>query len=367
MKMFIKILAVVLIIAFVTNVGASFYFYNLSVARTKKDFLANALVNTVSAESVTDSDQQEEESATVNAKVYSAHPENMGDEYSAQQSDMAEVYGGQEKDLVELPEAQEENVVEVDWFNKQPYEEVSIISDDGLKLVGYYLAATTPTTKTAILAHGYSSKGIWMGSYAKIYYDLGYNVLLPDDRGHGNSEGKYIGFGWSDRNDYLKWIDFIINKVGEKSQIVLHGVSMGGATVLMTSGENLPEAVKAIVSDCSYTSVWAELKYQLKRLYKLPPFPILNSTSILTKLRTGYSFKEASALEHVKKSKTPTLFIHGDSDDFVPTSMVYELFEAASSEKELFIVQGAGHGNSMETNVSNYKNKIKEFTEKYIQ
>ncbi len=347
MKMFLKILAVLLLIIFVTNIGASYFFYNLSVARNKKDFLSqdSALINTVSVESVTSSDQQMDGIVTANAKVYLAQPE----------------------DVVEATSAQQEDIVEVDWFNKQPYEEVSITSEDGLRLVGYYLAAATPTDKTAILAHGYSSKGMWMGSYAKIYYDLGYNVLLPDDRGHGISEGNYIGFGWADRNDYLKWINFIINKIGDKSQIVLHGVSMGGATVLMTGGERLPEAVKAIVADCSYTSVWAELEYQLKRLYKLPAFPILNSTSLLTKLRAGYSFEEASALVQVKKSKTPTLFIHGDSDKFVPTSMVYELFEASNSEKDLYIVQGAGHGNSLDTNVTGYKNKVREFTEKYVR
>lgn len=347
MKMFFKVLAVLIVIIFVTDIGASLYFYNLSVARTSKDFLSqdSALLNSVSTESVSASAQQEDQSVTANAKVFSTQAETADDVYSTLQED----------------------IVEADWFKNQPYEEVSIISEDGLKLAGYYLAASTPTNKTAILAHGYSSKGMWMGSYAKIYYDLGYNVLLPDDRGHGNSEGNYIGFGWADRYDYLRWIDFIIDKIGDNSQIVLHGVSMGGATVLMTSGEMLPEAVKAIIADCSYTSVWAELEYQLKRMYKLPAFPILNSTSFLTKLRAGYSFKEASALEQTRKSKTPTLFIHGDSDTFVPTSMVYELFEASNSEKDLFIVKGAGHGNSLDTNVTGYKNKIREFTEKYVQ
>ena len=135
----------------------------------------------------------------------------------------------------------------------------------------------------------------------------------------------------------------------------------------MTSGEVLPEAVKAIISDCSYTSVQAELQYQLKRLYKLPSFPVLNSTSLLTKLRAGYSFKEASALEQVKKSKTPTLFIHGDADKFVPYSMVHELYEACSSEKDIYIVPGAGHGTAFETDVSGYKKMVKEFADKYVK
>ncbi len=330
MKMFLKLLGILLVIVIVADIAASFYFYNLSVARTNKDFLAN---DTALITEVPENAKALAADVAANAKVYAATEEEFDE----------------------------------DWFDRQPYEEVSITSDDGLKLVGYYLAAITPTDKTTILAHGYSAQGTYMSSYAKIYYDMGYNVLLPDDRGHGKSDGDYIGFGWMDRKDYLKWIDFIINKVGNESQIVLHGVSMGGATVLMTSGENLPSAVKAIVSDCAYTSVQAELEYQMKRLYKLPSFPILDSTSLMTKIRAGYSFEEASALEQVKKSKTPTLFIHGDADKFVPYSMVHQLYDACSSEKDLLIVPGAGHGTAFATDIAGYKAKVREFVEKYVK
>lgn len=331
MKVFTKIIIILLALILVTDIASSFYFYNLSVARTKKDFLANdsALISTVAAENISTSSGD----VAVSAKLYSAKLED---------------------------------TVELDWFNNQPYEEVSITSGDGLRLVGYYLKAEQPSGKTAILAHGYSSKGTYMGSYAKIYYDLGYNVLLPDSRGHGKSEGNNIGFGWTDRKDFLQWIDFVISMTGQETQIVLHGVSMGGAAVLMTSGEKLPSSVKAVVSDCAYTSVQAELEYQLNRLFKLPAFPLLDTTSLLTKLRAGYSFKEASALEQVKKSSTPTLFIHGDSDMFVPSGMVYELYDACTSPKDIYIVQGAGHGTAFETDVPGYKNKIREFIEKYV-
>lgn len=319
MRILVKIILFLSIIIILADISASFYFYHISITRTKKVFLAKdtALKKSVPA------------SATLSL---SEGPDN-----------------------------------DMGWFNQQPYNEVNIISNDGLTLTGYYLKAKTNTSKTAILAHGYSSQGTFMGYFAKIYYDLGYNVLLPDDRGHGKSEGDYIGFGWVDREDYLKWIDFVIHKVGQDSQVVLHGVSMGGATVLMTSGESLPSNVKAIVSDCAYTSVKEELKYQLKRMYNLPSFPILNTTSLLTKLRAGYYFEEASALDQVKKSKTPTLFIHGDADEFVPSYMANQLYEACNSEKDLLIVPNAGHGTSYNTDFRSYKNKVNEFVGKYIK
>ncbi|ACL77518.1 alpha/beta hydrolase [Ruminiclostridium cellulolyticum] len=318
MKNSIKVCVVLILIAFIAVMVAGFYFYDISVASSKKTLLVQ--------------DMLLKKSVIVNTEV----------------------------------ELNEDSSDDADWLSGQPYETVDIVSHDGLKLKGYYLEAQSPTAKTSILAHGYSSQGLWMGLYAKLYYTLGYNVLMPDSRGHGNSEGNYVGFGWADRKDYLNWIDYVIRKTGPDSQIVLHGVSMGGATVLMTGGESLPSNVKAIVSDCAYTSVKDELSYQLSRMYNLPYFPLLNATSLITKIKAGYTFGEASALKQVKKSKTPTLFIHGGNDEFVPTGMVNKLFEASNSEKELYIVPGAGHGAALTADPEEYASKVKDFTEKYI-
>lgn len=140
----------------------------------------------------------------------------------------------------------------------------------------------------------------------------------------------------------------MIKKTGPSAQIVLHGVSMGGATVLMTSGEDLPPQVKAIVADCAYTSVKAQLSYQLRRMYRLPSFPFVQSASLITRLKAGYGFGEASALKQVRKAKAPILFIHGDADNFVPFAMMNELYEACQSPKRLIVPQ-AGHGLSYDT------------------
>ncbi|WP_238905257.1 alpha/beta hydrolase [Clostridium sp. YIM B02506] len=254
------------------------------------------------------------------------------------------------------------------WLDEIGYEDIEITSFDNLKLRGYYLKANKPTDKTAIIVHGYFSKAKEMSQYARFYYEtLGYNVLMPDNRGHGESEGDYIGFGWHDRKDYLQWIDYIIANINPKAEIILHGVSMGGATVLMTSGETLSGNVKAIISDCAYTSVKAELSYQMKRMYNLPSFPLVNTTSLLTKIKAGYFFGEASAIKQVSKSNTPTLFIHGDKDTFVPYEMVYELYEACSSEKDLFVVPNATHATAYREDKEGYEKKISDFLNKYVK
>ena len=254
-----------------------------------------------------------------------------------------------------------------EWINNQTCKKVNITAYEGLVLCGHYISAAVPTLNTVVLIHGYTGKGLDMASFAKYYYEeLGFNILMPDCRGHGESQGNYIGFGWHDRIDILNWINYIIKRNGKESKIVLHGISMGGGTVLMTSGEKLPSNVKFIVSDCAYTSVKDILGYQMRRMYKLPKFPLLQVTSLICKLRSGYFFSEASAIKQVQKSKTPILFIHGNEDNFVPTNMVHELFKAAKCEKQLLIVDKARHGDCYWIDTKSYKQYVSDFVERYV-
>ena len=230
------------------------------------------------------------------------------------------------------------------WLEeKSNYSDKYIESYDKLQLHSYVVSQNS--NKWAIVVHGYGGSGKLMSDKSKYFYDMGYNVLIPDLRGHGKSEGDYIGMGWKDRLDIISWINFII-KENPNAEIVLHGTSMGAATVLMTSGENLPSNVKAIVADCAYTSAWDEFSYQLETYLKVPSYYILNVTNMVTKLKAGYSLKEASALESVKKATVPILFIHGDKDKFVPYSMMDKLYDATNSPKEKLTIEGGEHANS---------------------
>ena len=252
------------------------------------------------------------------------------------------------------------------WFNdKNNRSDWQLTSTDGLKLSAYYLPAEKDQHKTAIIAHGYMGQASDMPQYAKIYHDLGYNVLMPDARGHGKSEGDYIGFGWHERKDYLQWIDRVIKK-DPQSEIVLHGVSMGGSTVMMTSGEKLTDNVKAFVEDCGYSSVKGELNYQLKQMFNLPSFPLIPVTSLVTKIRAGYFFGEADAIKQLNKNKRPMLFIHGDQDDFVPYSMLAEVYAATKGPKEQYVVHGAKHAEALSSDPSMYQKKVTEFIQKYV-
>ena len=250
------------------------------------------------------------------------------------------------------------------WLEeKSNYSDKYIESYDKLQLHSYVV--TQNSNKWAIVVHGYGGSGKLMSDQSKYFYDMGYNVLIPDLRGHGKSEGDYIGMGWKDRLDIISWINFII-KENPNAEIVLHGTSMGAATVLMTSGENLPSNVKAIVADCAYTSAWDEFSYQLETYLKVPSYYILNVTNMVTKLKAGYSLKEASALECVKKATVPILYIHGDKDKFVPYSMMDKLYDATNSPKEKLTIEGGEHANSDLVSPFLYWLTVEDFLNQYV-
>ena len=237
---------------------------------------------------------------------------------------------------------------------------------DGLKLDAWYVPADKKTNKTAILAHGWHNNKTTMAIYGELFHELGYNVLIPDNRAHGDSQGKIIGYGWLDRRDYIQWLNQIIKYQGQDTDIIMYGMSMGAATVLQVSGEpDLPHQVKAVIADSAYTNLADETKYQAKAMYHLPSFPFVNVVSGISKIRAGYFYGEVSPLKQASKSSLPTFFIHGSADDFVPTKMVYPLYRALKAPKLLWVSQGSKHVQSFHDHPVLYRDKIEKFLSEY--
>ena len=243
-----------------------------------------------------------------------------------------------------------------------------IYNEKGLRMHAFYAPAPSPTPKTAIIVHGYTDNATGMLRLGHMYHQhLGYNILLPDLHYSGLSEGDTFQMGWFDRKDVIQWMDVANGIYGDSTRMVVHGISMGAATTMMVSGEPQPDYVKCFIEDCGYTSVWDEFTHVFKRDYGLPAFPILHLSSLLCKWKYNWSFQEASSIKQVKKCHLPMFFIHGDKDDYVPTWMAYELYEAKPEPKELWIVSGAGHDDSFLFNKEEYTERVKQFTDKYIQ
>jgi len=246
------------------------------------------------------------------------------------------------------------------WDKTTSHTECTIRTFDGLTLYATEYMQQKKSHKWVVLAHGFHSPLKESAEYGMYYYAKGYNVLAPDCRTHGKSEGKYVTMGWIDRKDYVQWIQEIVAR-DKDAKIVLHGVSMGGAAVMMVTGETLPKNVVCAIEDCGYTTVWDQFVSQAKNVAHLPPFPLVPLCSIMSKIRCGYSFKEASSLKQVAKSVTPTLFIHGGNDNFVPTAMVYRNYGAASCPRDILIVKDAEHAMSKNQDPDLYWNKVFEF------
>ena len=254
------------------------------------------------------------------------------------------------------------------WWDNMPVNVISITSNDGLLLHGYHIINENPTNRLVILVHGYYGEASEMAVYAKIYYEMGFDIFAPDNRGHGKSEGNAIGMGWLDRLDCLQWIEFLTVLKGGQIEILLHGHSMGGAIVSILSGEKILPNIKGIISDCAYDSVKNIFTYQIKKMFKLPAFPIIPVASLICKLRAGYFFGEADVTRQVACSKVPILYIHGSQDDFVPCKMVYNLYDATDPKlRKIWVVDGAKHIESIKKEPDKYADHIRFFVEQIFE
>lgn len=251
------------------------------------------------------------------------------------------------------------------WWDKFKFEDLTLISKDGLKLVGHFLPNSSD--KLAIIVHGYGADYREMQRYAKYFVEENYNILAVENRAHGSSEGKMIGMGWLDRLDLVQWINLMVEK-NPDFKIVLFGLSMGASTVCMASGENLPSNVKAIISDCGFDNVYNQIKYVFKYRTKMSTWPVLNIFDVYLKSVYKFDMKNADAIKQVKKCKVPILYIHGDDDHFVPTENVYRLFNATNEKlRSLYIVKGAGHALSYPLAEGDYEKQLNMFLAKNIK
>ncbi len=251
------------------------------------------------------------------------------------------------------------------WYDNTYHQEVIIKNRKGENLHGVEFRNPSNSNVWVVCLHGWTNVNREMSSYAMEFYKRGFNVLLPDLRGHNNSEHRFVTMGWLDRLDVVDWIKSIVQE-NPKAKIIIHGTSMGGATTMMTTGEDLPENVAVAIEDCGFTSVKDIFVDQCIRKYHLPPKIVMPQASLVNKIVNGFFFGEASAVEQLKKSKTPTLFIHGDKDDFVLLDNLQPVYEACAAPKEKYIIKGAEHAVSSHWFHEEYWAVVDAFLEKYF-
>ncbi|MBR5515273.1 MAG: alpha/beta hydrolase [Clostridia bacterium] len=241
------------------------------------------------------------------------------------------------------------------------YENVYIKSVDNLKLRAKYYHNINGAP-VAIMVHGYrSSSSHDSGGAYRMFTERGYNVLIPDQRTHGESEGHTITFGVKERYDIARWVEYTANRFGKDTPIVLMGVSMGAATVMMCSDLELQGNVKGIIADCGYTSPKDIISRVMKENMKLPPSIFYPLVKVSAQFFGGFDPDKASPITSVKDSRYPILFIHGDADSFVPYYMSEKLFEQCTSKKMFLGVKGADHGISFIIGEKEYLEAVDRF------
>lgn len=240
-------------------------------------------------------------------------------------------------------------------------EDVSITSVDGLKLHAHYYH-TADNAPVLIIAHGYKSYGLHDGTGGyKIFTERGYNVLIPDHRAHGKSEGRCISFGIKERYDFAKWAQYCADRFGEDVEIVFIGVSMGAATVMMLSDMELKGRVRGLIADCGYNSPKDIICHVMKTQFHLPPaifYPLVRLSAFIY---GGFDPNCASPEKSLKNAKYPLLVIHGEADSFVPHSMSKIVYDACASEKLYLSVPDADHGISLMVDEKAYHDAIDKF------
>ena len=245
--------------------------------------------------------------------------------------------------------------------------DTTIVGYNDFKVHACYVPAANPANSqgTAIVIHGYGDNHLVFLYLVRMYRDkFNYNVLFPDLQYHGYSEGNHIQMGWNDRFDIEKWIE-VAHGIWNDDFMVLHGVSMGAATVMMTSGDELPPYVKAFVEDCGYASVVMQFNNNRKQSFAFIPPDVLQSASLVTKIKYGWGFWQASSVKQLKKCDRPMLFIHGDADDFVPFSHLQKNYDAKiHGYKEMWVAEGAVHANSYAKHPEEYIQHVHDFLER---
>lgn len=245
------------------------------------------------------------------------------------------------------------------WYQALPKEELRIRSDFGYDLSATYIPHPNDQQRTVIICHGVTVNRFCVLKYARMFIDRGYHVLLYDHRAHGQSGGKYITYGYYEKHDLATVVHWVESR-NPDGLIGLIGESMGAAIVMQYAG--MSDKLAFIIPDCGFTSLPDEMAHQLQRMVNLPAWTLMWGTRKWIQLLARFNIHEVSPVNAVQNIHIPTLFIHGDSDDYVPTHMVYPLMEAcASKTKQLYIAKDARHAVAWDSDPAAYEQQVHQF------
>jgi fermentation-respiration switch protein FrsA (DUF1100 family) len=262
------------------------------------------------------------------------------------------------------------------YFNEKRYsslqkEEVSVTpTQNNYKLYGTYIKNPKASKDTVILLHGLSGSRWTVLKYADMYLDRGFNILIYDGRNHGESGGTDVTYGFDEKYDLDRWVNWLYTK--NKGGIIgVHGESMGAATALLHSQLNeSKKKVSFYIADSSYSNLKDLLRNKAKEVYNIKSNLTANTLLFyadkVNKLKNQFNFDEVSINNIVKEVSIPILFIHGEDDSVLPKTIAEDLYNAKQGPKELYISKSSGHEQAFVNNSEEYKENIYKFLDSYI-
>jgi fermentation-respiration switch protein FrsA (DUF1100 family) len=252
----------------------------------------------------------------------------------------------------------DEGKINEEWYNSLQKEPVSISSPYGYKLDGIFFPVKN-SKKVIIFCHGITWSKFGSVKYMNMFYKRGFNVLIYDHRNHGRSGGTFTTFGYFEKYDLDACVDWVINKIGQDAYIGVHGESMGAGTALQHCG--ISNRVSFYIADCPYSDLKQLFRVRLKEDFKMPGFPILYTSSLLSKLKYKFLYKDISPISDIKDKETPILFIHGQQDNYIPNQMSIDMYNAKKGIKKLYLAPNADHAASYWQNREEYEQVVEEF------
>lgn len=270
--------------------------------------------------------------------------------------DPFDIPGGEQYDLLK-----DEMLELIRSLASRECEDVYVTSFDGLRLHGryYHIKDGAPLS---IGFHGYRATALrdfCVG--ANKSFKRGHNILLIDERGQGKSEGRTITMGIKERRDVMSWVDYAVERFGKDIKIVLYGVSMGAATVVMSTSLDLPPNVKGVIADCPYCTPTDIVLEVAQRDMKIPEKVAYPFVWTAARLFGNFNINETNCADAVKKSKVPVIILHGEADYYVPCEMSKQIEDANKEKVRRYTFRNAGHGLSFFADRIRYKKLIEDF------
>lgn len=270
----------------------------------------------------------------------------------------------------ELTEFQSKNPFYVEalaWYKEVPKELKTIRSFDGFNLKANYIQKQGGD-KICLIVPGWTDRKEYLFAENKLFWDMGFSIFCPDQRAHGESEGKYACFGANEHKDMSRWLKMIA-EMGYK-KIVLFGRSMGAATVMLTASHEKETPILCAIEDSGYTSLEEQgISFTRSKVRWIPPFALAIMIHVLgSKVvqKAGFDIKAANPRVALGACKVPMLFIHGKEDHFVPYTMLDDLYAAHPGEKQRLDVENAAHVASLLMDTEKYKKTVQQFLNTYM-